>query len=39
MNSCQFDIELKIIKESLANGKGEIFSASADEGNCCSIFY
>ena len=38
MNSCQFDIELKIIKESLANGKGEIFSASADEGNCCSIF-
>lgn len=38
MTTNQFNLELKIIKESVALGKGEIFSVRGDEGNCCSIF-
>jgi len=38
MTTKQLELEMKIIKESIALGKGEIFSVIGDESNCCSIF-
>ena len=38
MNTKQFDLELKILKKSIENGKGEIFSVKGDKNICCSVF-
>lgn len=38
MSSKQLELEMKIIKESIALGKGEMFSVIGDEANCCSVF-
>ena len=38
MTTAHFDMELKIISESLASGRGEIFSVQGEKGNCCSVF-
>ena len=38
MTPKQLELELKIIKASIAMGRGEIFSVKGENGNCCSIF-
>ncbi len=38
MTKKQFDLEYRIIKTSLALGKGEIFSVKGKKANCCSVF-